>query len=187
MQMLKHSRRSKERPLSHWTSGFKRRFLYDSQNFAIKIIQRRSSPANFIMQVLKDSPYLCNPEFDVFEGNGSSLAIESIWHPELTRQNVMAKVYTGWWVISDDVSKDRTLVTGPDRWEERIWTRAHWMTTKPEYMFHFLIVFDQHVINTVLETWSSVCRICVWLYRVAQRRPFNIQIDETELRFSQHI
>jgi hypothetical protein len=64
MQMLQYCRISNKQSLRYWMNWFKRRFVQDSQKFAIKIIQRMSSAANFIMQVLTAAPYLSNSELD---------------------------------------------------------------------------------------------------------------------------
>jgi hypothetical protein len=48
--------------LSYRMGWFKRRFVQNRHNFGIKMVQRNSSTANFVMQVLTAVPYLCNPE-----------------------------------------------------------------------------------------------------------------------------
>jgi hypothetical protein len=62
MQMLQYCRMSNEQSLNYWTRWFKRIFVQYSQNFAIRCIQRRSSSANFVMEVLTTEIYLSNPE-----------------------------------------------------------------------------------------------------------------------------
>jgi hypothetical protein len=62
MQMPQHCWFYNIQSLSYRTGCFKWRFVQNRQNFGIKIVQRKSSAANFIMQVLTAAPYLGNPE-----------------------------------------------------------------------------------------------------------------------------
>jgi hypothetical protein len=62
MQIQQHYLISNKQSLSYRMRWFKWRFVQYSQNFDIKIIKRRSSGANFIMQVLTTERCLCNLE-----------------------------------------------------------------------------------------------------------------------------
>jgi hypothetical protein len=55
---------SNKQSLSYRISWFKWRFVQYSQIFRVKTIKRRSSGANFIMQILTTEPYFCNPELN---------------------------------------------------------------------------------------------------------------------------
>jgi hypothetical protein len=62
MQMQQHCWISNKQSLTYRMSWFKPRFIQYSQNFRVKIIKRRSSGANFIMQVLTTERCFCNRE-----------------------------------------------------------------------------------------------------------------------------
>jgi hypothetical protein len=60
--MLQHCCMTNTQSFSYRTSLFEMRFIRYRQKFGIKIIQSRSSSANFVMEVLTTEPYLSNPE-----------------------------------------------------------------------------------------------------------------------------
>jgi hypothetical protein len=68
--MLQHYCMTNTQSFSYRTSRFKRRFIQYRQNFGIKIIQRRSCSANFVMEVLTTESYLSNSESNCLESVG---------------------------------------------------------------------------------------------------------------------
>jgi hypothetical protein len=80
--------------ISYRTSRFKRRFVRYSHNFDINVIERKSSGANFIMEVLMTEPYLCNPELNCSKciTMFSTLCLKSLSHVKTIDSFVPEKI-----------------------------------------------------------------------------------------------
>jgi hypothetical protein len=61
-KMLEYCCVTSMQSFSSWTSRFERRFIQYRPNFGIKIIERRSSTATFVMDISTRESYLSNPE-----------------------------------------------------------------------------------------------------------------------------